>query len=105
MAGKLTPFRKQGGGSSVEMRSQSNSEAAFNSLRNIAILDGTYLENVSVGTAETLVPHRLSRTFRGYIICGNDTLCIVANSNGTFDKSLFIGLKASSACVINLWVF
>ncbi len=102
---KVNSFRKQAGGTDEEMRAQSNSETVFNSLRNIAILDGTYLENISVGTAETLVPHKLSRTFRGYVICSNNTLCFVANSNGTFDKTLFIGLKASSACVVNLWVF
>ena len=105
MAGKLTSFRKQAGGTDAEMRAQSNSETAFNAFRNIALLDGTYLENINVGTSETLVPHKLGRAFRGYFVCSNNTLCIVANSNGASDKTLFIGLLASVACTINIWVF
>ena len=101
----ITPFRKQGGGTEDELRKQSNSEAVFNSLRGVLILDGTLVEDVAVGTSETLVAHKLGRPIRGYFVCKNNTLCTVANTSGTFDKTLFIGLVASSACTLSLWVF
>ena len=99
------PFRKQGGGTEDEFRKQTNTEVSFNGLRNAIILDGVLLENVSIGTADTLVAHKLNRLIRGYLICNNNTLCTIASTSGTFDKTLFIGLKASSACLVSLWVF
>lgn len=99
------PFRKQGGGTEDAFRAQSNVESAFSGLKNVAILDGTLVENVSVGTAATLVAHKLNRQIRGYFICSNNTLCTVANVAGTFDKTLFINLIASAPCTISLWIF
>jgi hypothetical protein len=101
----IAPFRKQGGGTDDEFRKQTNAEVSFQGLRNAFILDGTLLENVAVGTTETLIAHKLGRAIRGYLICNNNTLCTVASTSGTFDKTLFIGLIASSACTLSLWVF
>ena len=101
----VAPFRKQAGGNEDEFRKQTNTEAALNGLRNSLILNGTLIENVAIGTTETLVAHKLNRPVLGYIVCANDTLTQIANTNGTFNKNLFLGLKAGAPCTISLWVF
>lgn len=99
------PFRKQGGGDEDSFRQQSNVENSFNGLRNSLILDGILIEDVFIGTTETLVSHKLSRPIRGYLICKNNVLTQIADTVGTYDKTLFIGLKAGTACTISLWIF
>lgn len=99
------PFRKQGGGDEDNFRAQSNVENALNGLRSSLILDGTLIEDVAVGTTETLIAHKLQRPIRGYIIVKNNTLTAVAATSGTFNKNLFLGLIASSACTVSLWIF
>ena len=101
----IAPFRKQGGGTEDEFRKQTNTEVSLNGLRSAIIINGALIENVLVGTTETLISHKLGRPIRGYFICNNNTLCSVASTSGTFDKNLFIGLKASSSCTLSLWVF
>lgn len=101
----IAPFRKQAGGSEDEFRKQTNTEAALSPLRTSIILNGALVENVQIGTTETLVAHKLGRPARGYLVCANDTLTAIANTNGTFDKNLFLGLKATTACTVSLWVF
>ena len=97
-------LRKQGGGSDEVFRAQSNVEAAYGGLAKTVLLDGVFLENITVNTTETLVEHKLNRPFRGYIICKNNTFCDL-KSTDTQDVTKFITLQASATCVVSLWVF
>lgn len=98
------PFRKQGGGSEESFRQQSNVETAFGNLSKSILLDGTLLENVSIGTVATNVDHKLGRTYRGYIICKNSTLCTIKDASSV-DDSKFLTLQASVATTVSIWVF
>jgi hypothetical protein len=101
---KISPLRKQAGGSDESFRQQSNTEAAYGGLVKIAIIDGVLLENLSVSATGTLIEHKLNRNFRGYIICKNDTFCDI-KASASPDDSKFISLQASASCVVSLWVF
>jgi hypothetical protein len=104
MAGRAQPFRKQAGGSQESFTAQTNVETAFGNLSRSIILDGVYLESISVGTSDTLVEHKLNRAFRGYIICKNDSFSQVKQTSAN-DVTKFLTLQATSACTISLWIF
>ncbi len=97
-------LRKQGGGTDESFRLQSNVESAYGNLSKSIILDGVFLEGVSVTTGESLVEHKLDRPFRGYIICKNDTFSSIKSTDAK-DTSKFITLTATANCTISLWVF
>jgi hypothetical protein len=104
MAGRAQPFRKQAGGTQESFTAQSNVEAAFGNLGRSIILDGVYIENITVGTTPTLVQHKLNRAFRGYIICKQDTFTDVKFVSGN-DVTLFLTLQAVASCTVSLWIF
>lgn len=101
----IKSFRKQGGGDEDSFRQQTNVDTSLNGFKNSIILDGVLVESVVVGTSETLVSHKLSRPIRGYIVCKNNVLTQISDTVGTYDKTLFIGLKAGATCTISLWIF
>ena len=104
MAGRAQPYRKQAGGTQENFTSQSNVEAAFGNLAKSLLLDGVYVENVAINTTETLVEHRLNRTYRGYIVCKNDSFCelkVVSTGN----QALFVTLQSTVPCTVSLWIF
>lgn len=104
MAGRAQPFRKQAGGTQESFTAQSNVETAFGNLGRSIILDGVYLENIAVGTAETQIAHKLNRTYRGYIVCKNDSFCeLKAVSTG--NQALFVTLQSTVPCTVSLWIF
>ena len=98
------PLRKQAGGSQESFTAQSNVEAAYGGLAKSIILDGVYLENVTVNTTETTIEHKLGRNFRDYIICKNNTFCEIKQLDKN-DISKFITLQATAATTVSLWVF
>lgn len=104
MAGRAQPFRKQAGGNQESFTAQTNVETAFGNLARSIILDGVYLENIAVGTSDTLVEHKLNRAFRGYIVCKNDSFCDLRLVAG-IDVTKFLTLQASSPCTLSLWIF
>ena len=100
----INPLRKQGGLSDDGSRAQANVENVILNLRNALILDGVLLENISVATTSTAVPHKLNRAYRGYIVCKNNTYADIKVASED-SSQLFINLQASAACTISLWVF
>jgi hypothetical protein len=105
MAGRAQPFRKQAGGNQESFTAQTNVETAFGNLSRSILLDGVYLENILIGTSDTLVEHKLNRSFRGYILCKNDNfsqLKLVTTGN---DVTKFLTLQATVPCTISLWIF
>lgn len=104
MAGRAQPYRKQAGGTQENFTAQSNVEAAFGNLSKSLLLDGVYLENVTVGTTDTQVAHKLNRAYRGYIVCKNDSFCelkVVSTGN----QALFVTLQSTVPCTVSLWIF
>ena len=65
-------------------------------------LSGHKLGSISLGTSQTLVPHKLGRKPEGYIITSNDTNTNI--SNGTHTKTN-LKLTAGTACVVDIWVY
>lgn len=73
---------------------------------NRTMLSGILLDEVTIATSETLVPHLLGRAFQGWQIIdlqGDARVWRVATS--TANTSLFLPLRASASVVVKLWVF
>lgn len=70
--------------------------------KNIPILDGKLIENVSISTSGAVVSHTLGRVPRGWFVvninAAVDILQISAN-----DRTLT--LDANGSAIISLWVF
>ena len=94
---------------------QENVQQFLNQL-NKTTLNGLFLEkiknasgsliDITIGTSETLVPHGLTREFRGWHIVdiqGDARVWRVASSSA--DLHLFLPLRASSSVTVKLWVF
>lgn len=83
---------------------QKNVVGAINNMNKVPFLNGNLLQNVSLSTSETKIPHKLSRDYQGFIITN-----INANANAwvssTDGKSQTINLTASASCVVDIWVF
>ena len=99
-----TGLRKQFGGTTEEVRAQSNLEAVLGNVTKSIIMDGVLLTDIAIGTTPTLVSHKLSRPYRGYFICKNSTQCTFSDSPST-DDSKFIQLQSSVATTVSIWVF
>lgn len=68
------------------------------------LLQGRLIEDVSLSTAETLVPHKLGQAYRGWIITNISASATVYESSTALTGS-FLALKASGSCTASLWVF
>lgn len=103
------PLRKQFGGDEEGARQQSNVEHALGGLKNAIITDGVLIENVTINGTWTLIPHKLGRPARGFIVIRTNALTQVAGDGYgppfTHDRNLFINLIASTGCVVSLWIF
>jgi hypothetical protein len=87
-------------------RFQQTVVSAINELRNLPILQGVQSNDISIGTSVTLVPHKLGRSYRGYLVTNlNANAVVYVDSSSTADPASFIPLKASASCTVDLWVF
>lgn len=66
------------------------------------LLQGNYLQGVSLSAGNTAVEHKLQRQPIGWIVC--DKLLAADVNRVSWDKN-FLTLLASSPTTINLWVF
>jgi hypothetical protein len=73
-------------------------------LGNIPILQGRLIEDVSLSTAETLVPHKLGSAYRGWVITNINADATVHVSSETLSER-YLALTASASCIVSLWVF
>lgn len=78
-------------------------EASVRELLRVPVVQGTLLEDVPIGTSETVVAHRLGRAPRGWIVAGIDEAATLHES-GARDAQV-LRLTASAAAVVDLWVF
>jgi len=75
---------------------------AINTLGSVEILKGTLVKDITVGTTETLVPHKLGRKPLGFIVVSADGSGHVYGD--TFSTS-YLTLTATTSVVVSLWVF
>lgn len=81
---------------------QANIARAISETINNALLNGLFLENLSISTTNTQVAHKLGRVPKGYIVIDSNAAANVY----TIDKDTqFITLKATANCVVNLYIF
>lgn len=71
--------------------------------RNV-LLDGIYYRDVQIQTSETKIPHRLQRSYIGYIICGQDADARIWTPNKD-DSDVYLNLQASASVNADIWVF
>lgn len=78
----------------------------------VPILDGNLLSTITVNgfSATTLVPHKLGRAFRGYIITAvrtAGTTELPALTTTSYDQTKFLGLTMNSfgSFTFDIWVF
>lgn len=84
---------------------QENLRLYFGQL-NKTVLDGVILEDVSVGTSTTSVPHGLARKYQGWQILDiHGDARVWRDTTSTLDNTKYLPLKASSAVTVKLWVF
>lgn len=85
---------------------QTNIEEVFDKLSLLEILNGKFIENVSVSTTAALVPHRLRRAVKGYFLVKSDAGVILYDQESTnVNKTLFLKLIASGSATVSIWVF
>ncbi len=65
---------------------------------------GRLIEDISLSTAETLVPHKLGRAYRGWFVTNIDAAVTVHASSETLTER-YVALTASGTCIVSLWVF
>jgi hypothetical protein len=103
--GKPFNYRKNAaGGTEENFRAQSNIESAFTALGSSIITNGSYLENITLGTTATSLAHKLGRPYRGYIVCKSSAAAKVYNAPDT-DTGKFINLLSDVATTVSIWVF
>jgi hypothetical protein len=88
----------------VTSKLQDNVKLFVNQINKV-ITDGVFVE-VTVGTVETLVEHKLGRQFLGWHLVdlqGDARVWRVATS--TADQTKFLPLRSSIAVRVKLWVF
>lgn len=88
-------------------RLQDNIELFLKQIKNISILDGVLLEDVSVPTgSDVVIPHKLNRKLVGYIVVRNSAEATIwdKQSDNTLPGKTLI-LKSSADTTISMWVF
>ena len=88
-------------------QTQSNVNTALKQIANSAIIDGVLIKGVNVGTADTIVNHKLGREPLGWIVVRKNEAGEVYESstvNKNRDKVLI--LRGSTATTdTNFWIF
>ena len=90
-------------------QTQSNVNSAVQQIANSPIIDGVVIKDVEfVGTADTVVNHKLGREPIGYIIIGGTGEGGVyesATANSNRDKYLILNKDVSGTSKKNFWFF
>lgn len=84
---------------------QQNIVSFLNQFSNIQILDGTLLQSVSITAASMKnIQHKLGRAYVGYIVTNKN-----ANAGqwvgDTSEKDIYLKLRTSADCTVDIWVF
>jgi|TARA_R100000482_G_C5087001_1_gene128930 hypothetical protein len=88
-------------------QTQSNVNTALKQIANSAIIDGVLIKGVNVGTADTIVNHKLGREPLGWIVIKkNEAGEIYESSTVNKNRDKFLILKGSTATTdTNFWIF
>ena len=83
-------------------RLQDSIEQAVNPVIDSRIVDGVYIEEVDLSTADTFVEHKLGREPLGFIVvrkfAAGDVFESLTDSSGdNYDRKKFINIKASTS--------
>ena len=92
-------------------RLQDSVEQAVNPIIDSRIVDGVYIKEVDLSTADTFVEHKLGREPLGFIVvrkfAAGDVFESLTDSSGdNYDRKKFINIKASTSLSnVYLWIF
>ena len=92
-------------------RLQDSIEQAVNPIIDSRIVDGVYIKEVNLSTADTFVEHKLGREPLGFIVvrkfaAGDVFESLTDSSGNNYDRKKFINIKASSSLSNGyLWIF
>ena len=102
----LKPLEQQKGEDVDTTLRENNIKDFARQLEDNPILDGILIEDIVFSGAVTvIVPHKLGRKPRGYILTDvTGGLAIIARNAGAWDDK-FLSLASSRACIIAIWVF
>ena len=90
---------------------QDSIEQAVNPIIDSRIVDGVYIKEVDLSTADTFVEHKLGREPLGFIVvrkfAAGDVFESLTDSSGdNYDRKKFINIKASTSLSnVYLWIF
>lgn len=85
---------------------QLNVEQFIGELFQNPILSYTFLENVILTAGTNVVEHKLSRKWRGYIVCARNANETVWDAKATQEQSeLYVELAASGPVTVSLYIF
>lgn len=83
---------------------QKNIVQPLNQLLRIPFIDGILIKDVSLGTTTVGVQHKLNRQYTGYFITKLNANAVIWIDVAT-ESDIYLKLKASATCVVDLWVF
>jgi hypothetical protein len=92
-------------------RLQDSIEQAVNPIIDSRIVDGVYIKEVDLSTADTFVEHKLGREPLDFIVvrkfAAGDVFESLTDSSGdNYDRKKFINIKASTSLSnVYLWIF
>ena len=88
-------------------QTQSNVNTVVKQIANSPIIDGVLIKEVDIGTADTVVEHKLGREPLGWIVVRkNETGEVYESTTSNPNRSKFLLLKGSTATTdTNLWIF
>lgn len=88
-------------------QTQSNVNTALKQIANSAIIDGVLIKNIDLGTADTIVNHKLGREPLGWIVVRkNEAGEVYESSTVNKNRDKFLILRGSTATTdTNFWIF
>ena len=87
-------------------RLQTHIKTVLNPLLELPISDGVMIENLDIGTGDTVVNHKLGRNCEGFLVVrlkSNATIYESSTVNATPENTII--LKASGAATANIYFF
>jgi hypothetical protein len=87
-------------------RVQSHIQKTFAPLLELPFADGVLRSDLSIGTADTEIEHKLGRAYEGWLVVGLKTNSVVYESaTSNTNKNSVIILQASSAATATIFFF
>ena len=88
-------------------QTQSNVNTALKQIANAAIIDRVLIKNIDLGTADTIVNHKLGREPLGWIVVRkNEAGEVYESSTVNKNRDKFLILRGSTATTdTNFWIF